>query len=233
MNANVVDGATLQAFSAELDEVRTLLDESLDGLYPPLLDLARAQVRDSAPYVRAAIVLATAVATPDTPELRRKRLLLGAALEMLAVALGIHQLLLLAPADDETLDKSLLGSTILAGDYCFSRAAVLAAGTDSPRVVEIFAQALKALSESNLRRHFAAHPAAPAGTADDSDLRRAGAEAAAELAGLPFSARAAALALADRLSSNLDWRAEDSAALPAAQRARWAAVAALRSRGSL
>ena len=68
-------------------------------------------------------------------------------LEMLFVAHSIHGLLLTAVR--EGMDKSVMGSTILAGDYCFSHSAVLATGTESPQVVAIFAQALKTVSEGN------------------------------------------------------------------------------------
>lgn len=226
------DKEAADALVAELNEVRALLDESLNDLYSPLLDLARAHLRDMAPYLRAAVVLATGVPAPDTAEARRKRMLLGAALEMLAVALSIHDLLLLERTNDESLDKSLLGSVILTGDYCFSRAAVLAAGTDNPRVVEIFAQALKVLSEGKLRHHFATHPAAQQETGD-AELRRAGAEAAAELSGLPGPGLAAAAVLAENLPKAAPLQREDTAALPTPVRERWIALATLYAAGRL
>jgi octaprenyl-diphosphate synthase len=223
-------GVAAAALSAELRDVQALVQESLGDLYPPLIDLARAHVRDVAPPLRAAAVLATGVPTPDSAEARRKRVLLGAALEMLAVALSIHQLLQLLRSEDESPDKSVLGSTILTGDYCFSRAAVLAVGSDSPRVVDIFAQALKLVSEAKLRRQFAVAPAA--GT-DDGELLRAGAEAAAEMANLPQPARAAALALAAALGHGLTVQAVEAAPLPAAAQARWAALVAMQAAGTL
>ena len=224
------------ALSAELGDVQALVQESLGDLYPPLSDLARAHVRDVAPPRRAAVVLATGVPAPDTDDARRKRVLLGAALEMLAVALSIHRLLQRMRSEDESLDKSLLGSTILTGDYCFSRAAVLAVGSDSPRVVDIFAQALKAVSEGELRRQFAVTPTA--GTAettatDDSELLRAGVQAAAEMAQLPPQARTAAGALAAALGDGFTLRTTDAAALPVALQARWAALAAMHAAGSI
>lgn len=223
--------ASASALSAELHDVQALVQESLNGLYSPLSDLARAHVRDVAPPLRAAVVLATGVPTPDTAEARRKRVLLGAALEMLAVALSVHQLLQLLRSEDESPDKSVLGSTILTGDYCFSRAAALAVGSDSPRVVDIFAQALKSVSEAKLRRQFAA---APAAGADDGELLRAGAEAAAEMADLPPPARAAATALAAALGGGaLTAQAAEAAPLPAAAQARWAALAAMQAAGAL
>ena len=72
--------------------------------------------------------------------------------------LNVHKLLL--QQDIEPTDKSLLGGTILAGDYCFSQSANMAVQTDNPAVVDIFSQALKETSEGNLR-HLFDHEAAP------------------------------------------------------------------------
>lgn len=47
-----------------------------------------------------------------------------------------------------------MGSTILAGDTCFSHAALLAARTDHPQVVAIFSQSLQNVSEKQLRILF-------------------------------------------------------------------------------
>ncbi|MCX6050475.1 MAG: hypothetical protein NT075_35715, partial [Chloroflexi bacterium] len=102
-------------------------------------------------------VLTTGVGDPDTDDLREKRILFAAALEMLYVALNIHRKLLTNPASNgnHDADKSRLGSIILAGDYCFSRSATLAAQTNNPEVVMIFANALKTVNEGHLRQHFA------------------------------------------------------------------------------
>jgi octaprenyl-diphosphate synthase len=73
---------------------------------------------------------------------------------------------------------TLLGSTILAGDYCFSRAAALAVRTGEAAVVEIFADALKRVSEGHLRQRF---DSAVEPYDEDSELFRAGATAAMRL----------------------------------------------------
>lgn len=176
------DGDSLEA---ELEEVRQQLYAAIDELYSPLHELVRSQIDRALPLVRAAIVLAAGVGNPDTASLRNKRILLAAALEMLYVALQTHRLLLSRTSqngthgDDYSADKSWLGSVILAGDYCFSRAAILAARTDSPEVVKIFASALKAVSEDNLRHHFT--HTAPSFDEDET-LYVAGAKASAILA---------------------------------------------------
>ena len=59
-------------------------------------------------------------------------------METLRLALGVHTQLLLAESP-AAIDRSLLGSTVLAGDFCFSRAAGLAAKTGSPVIVDLFA----------------------------------------------------------------------------------------------
>lgn len=155
-----------------LNEVGDRLQSALDDLFPPLSNVALAHVRDMQPYLRAAIVLTAADAlladtkspaiqetdafagSPSlTVSLHEQALILGSALEMLAVALSIHRLLLL-PTSGDSLDRALVGSTILTGDYCFSRAAGMAAQTESPQVVDIFSRALQQVSEASLRRLF-------------------------------------------------------------------------------
>ncbi|CAN5625214.1 hypothetical protein BH10CHL1_BH10CHL1_50200 [soil metagenome] len=140
----------------ELEQVKSQLMAAADELYSPLSDLVRSQLRRTTPLVHAVIVLTAGVGAPDTAELREKRIWLAAALELLYVALHIHQMLLtkLAANSQSSPDKSWLGSIILAGDYCFSRSATLAAQTNSPEVVMIFANALKTVNEGHLRQHF-------------------------------------------------------------------------------
>lgn len=182
-----------EQFLAEVGELAPRLYAAAQELYSPLGELARAHIRDAQPPLRGAVVLATGLGAPDTVLLREQRLLLASALEMLAVALSIHRLLLAASADS-SLDKSLVGSTILTGDFCFSRAAVLAARTESPLVVDIFAEALKNVSEGHLRRLFS--PQEP--TFNEAlELMIAGVRAISHLAGSTPAATAAALALAE------------------------------------
>ena len=111
-------------------------------------------------HILGAIVLTAGYHYPDSVERRQQRLFLAAALEMLNVALDVHKLLVGASADLDVQndlsppDRSFIGSTILAGDYCFSRSAQMAVMTENPKVVEIFADALQTLSEGNLRRQL-------------------------------------------------------------------------------
>lgn len=150
----------IQRYQAEMQLVRAELEAMVEALEGPLRSLVRSQVKATRPPLRAAIALASGVidedqgraATQATDDLRNQRVYLAIALEMLAAALNTHRLLILG--DAATLDKSVLGGTILAGDYCFSRSADMAVKTNSPRVVALFAAALKSVSEGNLRHLF-------------------------------------------------------------------------------
>ena len=180
------------ALEQELEAVYTNLTDASDALASPLQQLVRSQIDQAEPYVRAAVVLAAGLGEPDTDSLRLKRIQLAAALEMLFVAHNIHGLLLAPHA--RSMDKSVMGSTILAGDYCFSHSATLAAGTDSPEVVAIFAQALKTVSEGTLRHLFGER-----GDYDENhDLFTAGVEAATMLAELSETEKTSILCLLRR-----------------------------------
>jgi geranylgeranyl pyrophosphate synthase len=162
--ANVVDpavqAARMASFQAELDEVAQQLATMSEELYAPLSELLRAEIKQAQPLVRAAFVLTASIEAQgneqrhpaDAQLVRQKRIWLAAALETLTVALHIHKLLFRQQQRDHTVDKSLMGSVILAGDYCFSRAASLAARTAHPEVVTIFSRALMSISEGHLRQ---------------------------------------------------------------------------------
>lgn len=147
----------------ELAAVEGLLQEAVVALYAPLTDLAHSQIRKAYPYRCATVVLAAGVSASDSDPLRQQRLHLAAALEMLNIALAIHQLLLIDPgrnpgrsADGENPNqRSITGSVILTGDFCFTQSAILAAKTNNVRVVEIFSETLKTVSERILRQLFA------------------------------------------------------------------------------
>lgn len=161
---------------ADLEHVEARLQQSMRDIDGPLGELVRPQLRQTQPYVRAAAVLTAAycarLAAPahtpanrDLHVLEERTIALAAAVEMLHIALSLHTRLVLsagrppqadqAPADRaDTAERTFFGSTILAGDYCFSRASQLAAETEHPRVVAHFAQTLQTLSEGLLRREL-------------------------------------------------------------------------------
>jgi len=130
------------------------------------------------------VILSAGLPAQDSSEVRQRRIFLAAALEMLRIALSIHEDLVISAAPGRA-EKSLVGATILVGDYCFSHSANLAARTDSPYVVEIFSSALKAVSEGRLRGLFNADNPAVALYGEQEELCVAGARAAVHLAGLP------------------------------------------------
>jgi hypothetical protein len=200
----------------ELAAVYGKLIEASDALSSPLQQLVRSQIDRARPYVRASVVLAAGVAKSDTVSLRHRRIQLAAALEMLFVAHHIHGLLLASHAED--MDKSVMGSTILAGDYCFSHSAILAAGTESPQVVAIFAQALKKVSEGRLRHLFEGLT----NYDENDDLFVAGVEAATLLAELSEAEKNSILhycvGLSDRSQPIGD---ADLMSLPTYQQNRW------------
>jgi len=136
------------AFRHEMHQVEVALEQSLSELFPPFTQMVQRQMRTVRPHLRAAVVLSLARNHPD-PALPEKRIWLAAALEMLHISVSVHNMLL--TEQDGSRDKSVFGSIILAGDYCFSRSAQMAVRTGSPGVVEIFAQALQRVSEGHLR----------------------------------------------------------------------------------
>ena len=220
---NLSQTTATQALRAELDEVQQQMSGAVDELYSPLRDLVRSQLRLAAPSVRAAVVLAAGVGAPDTNDLREKRILLASALEMLYIALHIHRRLLTNATTNsgDTGDKSWLGSIILAGDYCFSRAAILAARTNSPEVVMIFATALKIVNEGNLRQHFTKEETS---FDENQKLFEAGARAATTLANLPPETINALADFGATLAGPNPSGVPVLAQITAEQKARWIAL---------
>ncbi len=173
---------------AELQEVQQQLVGSVDALGMPLSELVRARIPYVLPLVRAALILTVALGHPDPPLQRHRRILLATSLETLYLGLHVHNLLVTASVlkdDDreeiEPTNRSFVGSSILAGDYLCSRSAQLAAQTDNPVVVEIFAQALQNVSEAHLRQLF---NTAGGPFSENGELLRAAALAAVELTDL-------------------------------------------------
>ncbi|HHY58795.1 MAG TPA: hypothetical protein GYA08_25565 [Chloroflexi bacterium] len=194
-NLQVNNVVAEHALAAELAEVERLLLEAVEELIPPFRQMVAARLRSSYPLRRAAVVLTAGVAAPDQAVVRDRRIYLAAALEMLHLALSVHIIMTDTEAHDPA-NRSLLGSAILAGDYCFSRSASLAVRTGNATVVEIFSDALKRVSEGHLRHLFV-----PTATAyhEDSELFTAGAQAAMELAATPVRVRSEIMELVGRL----------------------------------
>lgn len=227
LNPPANNAAAQRDLAAELAEVEQSLLDAMNELFPPFRQMVAAQLRSNYPLQRAALVLTTGVAAPDQAVVRSQRIYLAAALEMLHLALSVHIKMSDTAAHDPA-NRSLLGSTILAGDYCFSRSAGLAVRTGNATVVEIFSDALKRVSEGHLRQRFA--PAA-AGYNEDRELFAAGAQAAMELANTPARTRREVLALVEQFAqaiSTPDARPALQIALDSPldpyQRERWQAL---------
>jgi Polyprenyl synthetase len=194
----------LADFQAELTEVAQQLAAMTEDLYAPLSDLLRAEIKQSQPLLRAAFVLTASVGSADAHLMRQKRIFLATALETLTVALHIHRLLFRQQQSDHTVDKSLMGSVILAGDYCFSRAAICAARTDDPEVVTIFSRALMTISEGHLRElHNVEQPAQSPSFDEGYELISYGLQAAIVLAKVETPWAGQMLDLGERLAQQL------------------------------
>lgn len=178
----------------EMQSVYNNLLEMANELESPLRELVHAQISSAQPYLRAGLVLSAGYGESDSEELQNARVCLATALEMLYVALSIHGLLMPYDGDAfaEDPNKTLLGSTVLAGDYCFSQSAIMAARTADPEVVAIFAKALQDVSEGQLRQIFALESASiqtnlilfVAGVTAAATLRRASTQEEEQLIGL-------------------------------------------------
>lgn len=89
---------------------------------------------------------------------------------LVTAAAGVELLHTASLVHDDTIDRSGLrrgkptlnsvlssGAVILLGDYLFAQSAMLAAATESPRVVAIFASTLADICDGQLREMFFAH----------------------------------------------------------------------------
>jgi hypothetical protein len=138
----------------ELTAVKAQVAAATEAEHASLDEFIRHEVNARADSPLAGIVLTAALPSNDDAAQYAARVQLATAMVLLDVALSLHKLLLLQNPDADTLDKSLVGGTVLAGDYCFSQAAVAAARTGNPQVVAIFSELLKELSEAHLRALF-------------------------------------------------------------------------------
>ena len=89
---------------------------------------------------------------------------------LVTAAAGVELLHTASLVHDDTVDRASLrrgrptlnsvlssGAVILLGDYLFAQSAMLAAATNSPRVVSIFASTLADICDGQLREMFVAH----------------------------------------------------------------------------
>jgi geranylgeranyl pyrophosphate synthase len=146
------------AMRPDLQRVETRLEESAQVDFPAVADLVLGLVRAGGKRLRP-LVLLLAARSFDFD--REPLIAAGAGVELLHTASLVH---------DDTVDRAALrrgrptlnsvlssGAVILLGDYLFAQSAMLAAATERPRVVSIFASTLADICDGQLREMFVAH----------------------------------------------------------------------------
>ncbi len=142
----------------ELLLVQSRLEEVVRIDYPGVADLILGLVRAGGKRLRPLILLLAGRAYSNN---RDTLVTAGAGVELLHTASLVH---------DDTLDRAGMrrghptlnsvlpaGAVILLGDFLFAQSAMLAAATNSPRVVSIFASTLADICDGQLREMFFAH----------------------------------------------------------------------------
>lgn len=142
----------------ELQRVEERLEESAQVDFPAVADLVLGLVRAGGKRLRPLVLLLAARSFDFDRDLL---ITAGAGVELLHTASLVH---------DDTVDRAALrrgrptlnsvlssGAVILLGDYLFAQSAMLAAATERPRVVSIFASTLADICDGQLREMFVAH----------------------------------------------------------------------------
>lgn len=173
----VVESNLEWALGDDLVQVRARLQSCIQSGYPLVDGLLAERIHNH--YPRAIIVLGTSrLGSTD----QHRRVALAAAIEMLHLAVNVHDAI---PRGELVIDermRMMLGASILVGDYCFSQASMLAAETNNPAVVSAFSNALSKVSEQRVVT-LLERPQQP--HTDDAILYASAAEAASLLVGLP------------------------------------------------
>lgn len=142
----------------ELERVEARLEDAARIDFPAVSELVLGLVQSGGKRLRPLILLlAGRTFNGDLNTL----VTAGAGVELLHTASLVH---------DDTVDRSALrrgrptlnsvlsnGAVIMLGDYLFAQSAMLAAATDSPRVVRVFASTLADICDGQLREMFGAH----------------------------------------------------------------------------
>lgn len=142
----------------ELERVEARLEEAAAIEFPAVSELVLGLVRAGGKRLRPLVLLLAGRAYEANWDML---VTAGAGVELLHTASLVH---------DDTVDRAALrrgrptlnsvlssGSVILLGDYLFAQSAMLAAATNSPRVVSIFAGTLGDICDGQLREMFVAH----------------------------------------------------------------------------
>lgn len=148
--------AILELVHSDLERVEQKMRSIASGAYAPLAEAFNQLLGSGGKRLRPALTLAAdGVVGGDASD---KTIAVAAAVETLHTATLVH---------DDLIDGALLrrgsstlnavwtkSATVLAGDYIFARAALLAAETENIRVIQIFAETLKTICEGELRQMF-------------------------------------------------------------------------------
>jgi geranylgeranyl pyrophosphate synthase len=157
----MVDIRTRDVFATmrpDLQLVQARLEEAVRIDYPGVADLVLGLVRAGGKRLRPLILLLAGRAFTDN---RETLVTAGAGVELLHTASLVH---------DDTVDRAGMrrgrptlnsvlpsGAVILLGDFLFAQSAMLAAATNSPRVVSIFASTLADICDGQLSEIFFAN----------------------------------------------------------------------------
>jgi geranylgeranyl pyrophosphate synthase len=157
----MVDIRTRDVFATmrpDLLLVQSKLEEVVRIDYPGIADLVLGLVRSGGKRLRPLILLLAGRAFTDN---RETLVTAGAGVELLHTASLVH---------DDTVDRAAMrrgrptlnsvlpsGAVILLGDFLFAQSAMLAAATNSPRVVSVFASTLADICDGQLREIFFAN----------------------------------------------------------------------------
>lgn len=143
---------------ADLLRVESRVEEAAAVEFPVVKTLVLELVRSGGKRLRPLVLLLAGRGYAPDPDLLATA---AAGIELLHTASLVH---------DDTVDRAALrrgkptlnsmlnaGSVILLGDYLFAQSAMLAAATQSPRAVSIFASTLADICDGQLREIFDAH----------------------------------------------------------------------------
>jgi geranylgeranyl pyrophosphate synthase len=146
------------AMRSDLQLVEARLEEAARIDFPAVSELVLGLVQAGGKRLRPLILLLSARSFDFD---RDPLITAGAGVELLHTASLVH---------DDTVDRAALrrgrptlnsvlssGAVILLGDYLFAQSAMLAAATERPRVVSIFASTLADICDGQLREMFVAH----------------------------------------------------------------------------